>query len=170
MQSLEVTAVARTLMRTSPRRGVGSSRSRNWSTSGRPYLVHTMAFIWRCPPSVPRRGVGQSFPGRWLMHALDPGHLPRRRHFRERVYSADLLKKAFAVDVLACPLSPLTGAARASVRRRPRQAATTGAVRRTDTVEQINTANDALYDWQDIVPEDVEELRSRLLARVENGR
>jgi len=32
-------------------------------------------------------------------------------------------------------------------------------------VEQIATADDALEDWRDIVPEDVEELRARLLTR-----
>lgn len=31
-------------------------------------------------------------------------------------------------------------------------------------IEQIATANDALEDWRDIVPEDVEELRAKLVA------
>ena len=31
-------------------------------------------------------------------------------------------------------------------------------------IEQIATADDALEDWRDIVPEDVEELRSKLIA------
>lgn len=32
-------------------------------------------------------------------------------------------------------------------------------------IEQIATADDALEDWRDIVPEDVEELRSKLLPK-----
>lgn len=34
-------------------------------------------------------------------------------------------------------------------------------------VEQIATADDALEDWRDIVPEDVEELRAQLLRKMQ---
>lgn len=36
-------------------------------------------------------------------------------------------------------------------------------------VEQLATADDALEDWRDIVPEEVEELRSKLMTRRERG-
>jgi hypothetical protein len=36
-------------------------------------------------------------------------------------------------------------------------------------VEQLATADDALEDWRDIVPEEVEELRSKLTTRRERG-
>lgn len=36
-------------------------------------------------------------------------------------------------------------------------------------VEQLTTADDALEDWRDIVPEEVEELRSKLTTRRERG-
>lgn len=36
-------------------------------------------------------------------------------------------------------------------------------------VEQLATADDALEDWRDIVPEEVEELRSALTIRKERG-
>lgn len=36
-------------------------------------------------------------------------------------------------------------------------------------IEQIATADDALEDWRDIVPEDVEELRGKLLASQKLG-
>ncbi len=34
---------------------------------------------------------------------------------------------------------------------------------------QISTADDALADWEDIVPEDIEELRKKLVSRSEQG-
>lgn len=36
-------------------------------------------------------------------------------------------------------------------------------------VEQLATADDALEDWRDIVPEEVEELRSKLTTRRDRG-
>ena len=47
IQSLDVTALAWILMRTSPCLGVGSFTSLSWSTSGDPYLVQTAAFMSR---------------------------------------------------------------------------------------------------------------------------
>lgn len=36
-------------------------------------------------------------------------------------------------------------------------------------IEQLATADDALEDWRDIVPEDVEELRQRLITKEKAG-
>lgn len=35
--------------------------------------------------------------------------------------------------------------------------------------EQLNTADDALEDWRDIVPEDVEELKENLESKIQGG-
>ncbi|MDE0086756.1 MAG: hypothetical protein OXU23_13645 [Candidatus Poribacteria bacterium] len=35
--------------------------------------------------------------------------------------------------------------------------------------EQLNTADDALEDWRDIVPEDVEELKQKLESKIQGG-
>lgn len=35
--------------------------------------------------------------------------------------------------------------------------------------EQLNTADDALEDWNDIVPEDVEELKQKLESKIQGG-
>lgn len=35
--------------------------------------------------------------------------------------------------------------------------------------EQLNTADDALEDWRDIVPEDVEELKQKLESKIRGG-
>ena len=36
-------------------------------------------------------------------------------------------------------------------------------------IEQLATADDALEDWRDIVPEDVEELKQKLESKIQGG-